>query len=246
MGGGRDDEENAAPPAQFARSLADYIGVFPDRGGIEAFPTLGLRLKADDENHPVVSMVWPDTLAKEVGFESGDRILDINGIVPESLGEFRFLLADIEWGRRIGIQVERGDATIEVAGLLYPTIDTSDVSAVPDYTLQSMVPLNPTFDRDAFRDLFNATSAVSAAQQVFPEGLPEWSLVSKDELPIRAELRRDEVLDEVHELDQNGRVSRSLYRLAHEDGTVERRYQRDEEGAVEEIVSLDRTGAVLD
>lgn len=233
MGGGRDDEENAAPPAQFARSLADYIGVFPDRGGIEAFPTLGLRLKADDENHPVVSMVWPDTLAKEVGFESGDRILDINGIVPESLGEFRFLLADIEWGRRIGIQVERGDATIEVAGLLYPTIDTSDVSAVPDYTLQSMVPLNPT-------------SAVSAAQQVFPEGLPEWSLVSKDELPIRAELRRDEVLDEVHELDQNGRVSRSLYRLAHEDGTVERRYQRDEEGAVEEIVSLDRTGAVLD
>lgn len=233
MGGGHDDGGSAGAPAQFARSLADYVGVFLDRGGIEAFPTVGLRLKADEDGHPVVSMVWPDTLAMEVGFESGDRILDINGVIAENLGEFRFLLAEIEWGQRLGLQVQRGDKTVEIAALLYPTIDTSDVSAAPDYTLQSMVPLNPT-------------SAVSAAQQVFPEGLPEWSLVSKDDLPTRAELRRDEVLDEVHELDQNGRVLRSLYRLAHEDGTVERRYLRDEEGAVEEIISLDRTGAVLD
>ncbi len=233
MGGGHGDGENAGAPAQFARSLADYVGVFPDRGGIEAFPTVGLRLKADEDGHPVVSMVWPDTLAMEVGFESGDRILDINGVVPENLGEFRFLLAEIEWGQRLGLQVQRGDETVEVAALLFPSVDTSEVSVAPGYALETMVPLDPA-------------SSVSAVNQVFPEGLAEWSLVSRNEVPSRAELRRDGVLDEVHELDQNGLVRRSLYRFAPEDGTVEQRYLRNQDGTVEETISLDRTGAVVD
>jgi uncharacterized iron-regulated protein len=233
MGGGPGEGESPLPPAQLARSLADYVGVFRDRGGVEAFPTLGLRLKADDDDRPVVSMVWPDTLAKEVGFSSGDRIVDVNGSVPENLSDLRFLLAEIEWGQRLGLLVERGEETIEVAALLFPTIDTSDRSTVPGFTIESMVPLNPV-------------SPAPASDQVFPENLPEWSLVLEDDVPARAELRRDDVLEEVHELDQNGRVKRSLYRIAREDGTVERRYRRDQEGAVIEIISLDRTGAELD
>jgi len=232
MVGGHAAGESAGAPAQFARSLADYVGVFHDRGGVEAFPTIGLRLKTNDDDRPVVSMVWPDTLAEEVGFESADQILDVNGTVPDNLGELRFLLAEIEWGQRLGLRVQRGDETIEVSALLYPVVDISDESVVPGYELKAMVPLDPA-------------SSVSAADQVFPEGLAEWSLVTDDGVPARAEVRRDGVLDEVHELDQHGRVRRSLYRFAHEDGVVERRYMRDEEGAVEEITSLDRTGAEI-
>lgn len=233
MGGGKDADESPDPPAQFSRSLADFVGVFPDRGGLETFPTLGLRVKAGEDDQAVVSMIWPETLAEEVGFASGDRIIDLNGIIPTNLGDLRFLLAEIEWGQRLGIMVQRGDETIEVAALLYPTVDVSEEDVVPGYTLEPMVPLSPV-------------SPVSAAEQVFPEGLPEWSLVTRDDAPVWAELRRGDVLDEIHELDQQGRVVRSVYRFALKDGTVERRYLRDEDGAVVEIISLDRTGAEID
>ncbi len=233
MGGGHAAGEDAGAPALFALSLADYVGVFDDRGGIEAFPTVGLKLKQDDDDHPVVSMVWPDTLAEDVGFESGDRVLDVNGTVPESLGELRFLIAGIEWGQRLGIRVQRGDEMIEVAALLYPNVDLSDASVAPGYELEAMVPLNPA-------------SEISATQQVFPDGLAEWSLVRDDGVPSRVELRRDGVLDEVHELDQHGRVGRSLFRAAREDGTVERSYVRDEDGTVTETISLDRAGSTIE
>lgn len=232
-GGGHADAESAGAPAQFAMSLADYVGGFDNHGGIEAFPTVGLRLKEDADGHPVVSMIWPDTLAEEVGFESGDRILDANGVEPENLGELRFLIAEIEWGDRLGLRVLRGDAEVEIAALLFPNVDTSDESVAPGFELEAMVPMSPS-------------SSVSAAKQVFPEGLPQWSLVRDDGVPARAELRRDGVLDEVHELDQDGRVRRSLYRKALADGTVERRYLRDETGAVTKTTSFDRAGSEIE
>jgi len=232
-GGGHGAGESVSAPAQFAMSLADYVGAFRDHGGIEAFPTVGLKLKDDGDGQPVVSMVWPDTLAEEVGFESGDRILDVNGVAPESLGELRFLIADIEWGERLGLLLQRGEGTIEVAALLFPNVDLSDESVAPGFELEAMVPLNPA-------------SSISAGQQVFPDGLAQWSLVTNDGVPARAELRRDEVLDEVHELDQDGRVRRSLYRTALADGTVESRYLRDEAGDVTETASFDRTGAEIE
>jgi len=233
MGGGHAGGEDNGALALFTLSLADYVGVFDDRGGIEAFPTVGLKLKQDDDGHPVVSMVWPDTLAEEVGFESGDRILDVNGAVPENLGELRFLIAGIEWRQRLGLRVQRGEETIEVAALLYPNADLSDTSVAPGYELEAMVPLAPA-------------SSISATQQVFPDGLAQWSLVTNDGVPARAELRRDGVLDEVHELDQDGRVRRSLYRTALTEGTVESRYLRDETGTVTETTSFDRTGAEIE
>jgi uncharacterized iron-regulated protein len=233
MGGGHTTGESAGAPAQFALSLADYVGVFHDRGGIEAFPTVGLRLKEDDDGNPVVSMVWPDTLAEEVGFQSGDRILDVNGVAPENLSELRFLIAGIEWGTRLGLTVQRGEETIEVAALLVPNVDNSDASVAPEYELEAMVPIDPA-------------SAVLATKQVFPDGLAQWSMVTKEGVPIRVELRRDGVLDEAHELDQSGRVMRSLYRAAAKDGTVERRYLRDEAGAVTETTSFNRTGSEIE
>jgi hypothetical protein len=45
--GGRSQGMGAAPPASpasFTRTLADFVGVFPDAGGVEAYPQLGLQL----------------------------------------------------------------------------------------------------------------------------------------------------------------------------------------------------------
>ena len=232
-GGGHGAGESVGAPAQFVLSLADYVGAFADHGGIEAFPSVGLKLKEDDDGQSVVSMVWPDTLAEEVGFESGDRILDVNGVVPENLGELRFLIAEIEWGERLGLLIQRGEETMEVAALLVPNVDLSDESVAPGFELEAMVPLDPA-------------SSISASQQVFPDGLAHWSLVTENGDPVRVELRRDGVLDEVHELDRDGRVRRSLYRNALDDGTVERRYERNEDGAVTETISLDRTGSEIE
>lgn len=231
-GGGHDTDDGPGPPAQFARSLADYVGGFPDHGGIEAFPTLGLRLKEDDDGRPAVSMVWPDTVAEAVGFASGDVILDVDGVAPADLGDLRFLLAGIEWGQRVGLKVRRGDDELEVAALLFPTVEVSEPSVAPGYEVEILDPFDP------------ATAV--ATESYVPPDRARWRLVAEDEVPVRVEVVREDVLDEIHELDEAGRVARSLYRVAREDGAVEVRYQRDDAGDATAVTRLDRTGGVIE
>lgn len=42
----------------------------------------------------LISGVVPDSIAAEVGFEPGDRLVSINGEVPRDLIDYRFLCAD--------------------------------------------------------------------------------------------------------------------------------------------------------
>jgi uncharacterized iron-regulated protein len=219
----------AGPPAQFVRSLADFVAVFEDNGGIEAYPTLGLRLAVGDDGRPMVSAVWPDTMAEDVGFASGDVILDVNGRRPADLGELRFMLAEIEWGQRLGLLVERGDGTLEVAALLFPTVDTTEASTAPGYAVEAVGELDPA-------------SPTVAPQLVLPDDRAERRLVSEDGAPVRIEIFRGEVLDEVHELDGDGRVHRSLLRRARNDGAVELRYERGADGLVVGVTGVDRRG----
>jgi hypothetical protein len=229
MGGGHHSDGAEDPPATFVRSLADYVGVFADRGGIDAFPRLGLRLAEDDAGRPKVSMVWPDTTAEAVGFSSGDVVIDVNGQRPTSLSELRFLLAELRWGRRAGLLIERDGEQLEIAALLVPDVRTSEVAAAPGYEIEEMTAATPA-------------SAVAATELVTPEDAARWRLVRRDGAPVRAEVHRGDVLDEVHELDAGGRVIRSLYRVARPDGAVEVRYRRGDGGKVVEIGSFDRTG----
>lgn len=231
-GGGHGMGASSGPPAQFAKSLADIVAVFPDNGGIEAYPTLGLRLKNDDDSRPVVSMVWPDTLAEEVGFASGDEIVDVNGAEPADLADLRFLLAEIEWGQRLGLKVRREDETVEIAALLYPSIDTTEPSVAPGHTLETLTSFDPA-------------ASAPATEHITPDGRPEWVLVTKDGGPARVEVRIDGVLEQAHELDDDGRVTRSLHRESREDGAVEIRYERDDTGAVVRTAKLDRTGSEI-
>jgi len=233
MGGGHGMGGAAAPRAQFARSLADFVAVFQDHGGIAAFPTFGFKLKADDDGRPLVSIVFPDTVAESVGFATGDRVLDVNGVAMNDLAELRFELARVEWGERIGVRVLRGDEELEIAALLFPTLDIDSRETAPGYEVRAMHGFEP-----ASTDL--------AADSVIPDDAARWSLVSPVGETARAEVRVDGVLDEVHELDENGRVSRSLYRIAREDGAVEVRYERDETGNAVATERFDRTGAAVD
>ena len=229
MGGGHGHGMGEADlPARFVRSLADYVGVFPDSGGIEAFPQLGLQL-AEGGDGITVSMAWPDTPAAVAGFEHGDRITDVNGRKPESLSELRTLLSKSEWGQRVGFLIERGDAVQEIAVLLYPEVDRTEPDTAPGWRVEAVEKLDPS-----------GAAAVAAASGT---PTPRSSLVSRDGTPQWVEVRTGDILDEAHEVDEDGRVVRSLYRVARPDGVVEVRYRRADDGSVIAAERLDRTGA---
>jgi hypothetical protein len=70
-------------------------------------------------------------------------------------------------------------------------------------------------------------------------------LVSQDASPAWVEVRIGDALDETHELDEAGRVVRSLFRTPRQDGSVEIRYRRDDAGNVLGSTRFDRTGQVI-
>lgn len=231
MGGhGKGMGAAAASPASFTLTLADYVGVFPDTGGIEAYPQLGFQL-AEGEGPPTVSMVWPDSTAAAAGLASGDRIVDVNGLQPASRSELRTLLATTEWRQRVGFLVERDGGQQEIAMLLYPTVDLSEPETAPGWSIAPAAMVDP-----------EGAGAVAA---VAGEPPLRSILVSREDVPQWLELRDGEVLVEVHELDADGRVVRSLYRTPRPDGAVEVRRGRTTGGLVESSVRVDRSGREL-
>jgi uncharacterized iron-regulated protein len=233
MGGhGAGMAEDGGKPARFVTSLADYVAVFDDTGGVEAFPAVGLGLDEADDDSPMVSMIWPDTLAEAAGFSAGDRILDLNGKAPADRSELRRMLAGIEWGQRLGFLVESDGETREIAVLLYPEVESSETTTAPGFSVAAVGEFDPT--------------GPGAVASVDDEESATRVLVSKDGRPLRVELRAGGRLDEVHELDSDGRVSRSLYREPLPEGTVEVRYSRAAGGTVVSTTHLDRAGAVLE
>jgi uncharacterized iron-regulated protein len=234
MGGHGDDMVGVqGKPARFVRSLADYVGVFADTGGVEAYPRLGLQLDEGDDGVPVVAMAWPDTPAEAVGFEHGDRVVEFNGTAPGDLSDLRMSLARTEWGERVEFTVERDGEPVEIGLLLYPTVDLSEKAVAPGYTIEDVLEPDP----------------MSATPVVVDDGAGtrrRHLLVSSAAGIERVEVWTDDVLEEVHELGQNRRVVRSLYRSPRADGAVEVRFERSAEGGVNSVVRTDRNGRVID
>ena len=231
MGGhGEDTSAPTEKPGRFTRSIADFVGVFPDTGGVVPYPTVGLRL-GENEGEITVSMVWPDTAAASAGFESGDRILDLNGNTPSSLTELREWLAATSWNERLGFLVERDGSELEIGVLLYPEVDLTEPEAAPGWTVEPIGDFDPRVPLPVI-----APDGPPAARRV---------LVEKEDGPGWVEVWFGDVLEEVHELDADSLVVRSLYRTAKDDGTVEVRYLRGANGAVVDQNRFDRTGATL-
>jgi hypothetical protein len=219
----------AAKPARFVRSLSDYVGVFSDTGGVEAFPRVGLRLDEGDDGNPVVSMAWPDTPAAAAGFEHGDRIVSFNGHPTANLTELRLQLAETTWGQRVDFGVEREEETLEIPLLLYPEVDLTEDVTAPGFSVEAALEVDPL-----------SSEAVAADTEAAER--PRAVLVSKGSAPLRVEVWHGDVLEAVHELDSSGRVERSLHRMPRSDGAVELRYRRDELGNVTEVERLDAIG----
>jgi hypothetical protein len=240
MGGHGGEMESKSKPARFVRSLADYVGAFPDRGGIEAHPRLGLRLGEGEASSAVITMVWPDTPAAAAsavagagaGFEHGDRVVDVNGKAPRDLPDLRTMLARLEWGQRVGVAVGRGDEELEIAVLLYPSVEIAEQTTAPGWQIRPVAAFDPAGATAAT----DAPDPPAASDRVLVSGDTGWSWV---------EVRTGDLLDEVHELDQAGRGKRSLYRVPRADGAVEISYYRDQNGEVIDTVRRDRAGSVL-
>lgn len=228
MGGG----VPAVKPARFTRSLADLVGGFAPTGGVEPFPRLGVQL-ADDDG-PVVAMAFPDTPAGAAGLEHGDRVVDVDGWPPDDLPALRRRLSRLEWGARVDLRVERDDAVLDVAMLLYPDLVEAERAVAPGYEVVAAASFEPS-----------SAEPAGPAGPAGDEDAVNAVLVRSDERPLRVEVRSRDRLDEVHELDAAGLAVRSLYRVPREDGAVEVRYERGADGAVVATTRLDRTGAVV-
>ncbi len=228
MGGDREGETGS--PAIFVRSLADFVGVFDSNGGVEAWPTFGLRLKQDDGEPPKVSMVWPDTRAADAGFSAGDVILDVNGATPNDLADLRLMLAQFEWGDRADVRVSRGEEEMNVAMLLIPEPVSVDKEVAPGWAVEPAAAFEPS-----------GTGPV----EIVDEGeVAETVVLSRNDQPEWVVVREGDAILEAHELDGNGRVVRSLYLAPQADGAVEVLYARDAIGNVTNTERRDRTGAV--
>lgn len=226
MGGDR--EGDAQPQAIFVRSLADFVGVFQATGGIDAWPTLGLKLKEGDGGEPMVSIAWPDGRAAAVGFESGDVIVDFNGVEPKNLSDLRMMLAGLEWGDRVDLRVRRGEETLDLVMLLVPDPVLEDRQVAPGWTVEPVEALTP-----------ESAEAVMAVE-VEPEEVIV--LQSKGETFRWVVRWRDGEAQELHMLDDAGRVNRSRYLVPLEDGAVEIVFNRDPQGRVRSTDRLSREG----
>lgn len=216
------------PPALFVRSLADVVGVFPDRGGVEAVPRIGLKLTAAD-GKITVKRVWPETASAAAGLHKGDQVVDLNGGVPSDIHRLRLALARLRWGDRFDMKVVRDGKTIKCAALLEPVLEKTEKTVAPGWQVTDAAPFGPA-----------GATPVKASPKATDH--VEQRLISHNGKPVRVEVWRDKTLVAVHELDGAGRAIRSLYRVPRADGTVEVRYKRAKDGAVTSMVRFDRSG----
>lgn len=226
MGGGGEQAEGA--PAVFSRSLASYVGVFDALGGVEAWPTLGLKLKKGEDGGAVVSIAWPDSRAAEAGFETGDVIVDLNGETPADLQDFRVMLSRLQWGDRVDVKVRRDQEHHHLAMLLAPDPVEVEREVAPGWEVENVTTFDPRSGGPV--QAFGGDDEESVVL-LKRDGVPAWVVVHKDEIPV-----------ELHELTGEGFVELSLFLKPLDDGVVEIRYVRDSTGAVTDVSSLDRTG----
>ncbi|MCP4896708.1 MAG: PDZ domain-containing protein [bacterium] len=234
MGGSGHGAGLSVRPALFVRSLADFIGVFDDAGGIEAYPNLGMTLKANDGGELLTGIVFPDSLASEAGFKSGDRILTVGGEVPRDLSHLRHLFAQLEWESRLDVEVERKESRTDVVALLYPKVETVEREVPAGW---QVVNLGGDYEIKIANAIDVPSGSRSDSSSV---------VILMHDQPSRVEIRQDQRLVEVHELDPDHFVARSLFHEPREDGAVEIRYDRNSGGVVLGVRRFDRVGNQLD
>jgi uncharacterized iron-regulated protein len=188
-------------PAVFSRSLAHYVEGF-EAMIMESWPSLGLRLKTGEDDAVLVSMVWPDTRAESAGFAAGDRILAFNDTPVVDQSQLRLLLADIEWGDRVELRVQREGDEFAIAVLLAPEPREQAADVHPGWSLDRVLAFDAA---TGALELADEETEVSRTLMTAPDGR-RWVVV-----------RTGEVVDELHELADDGTVTLSQYRIPRKD-----------------------------
>ena len=229
MGSGHGGEDSGFSPAVFSRTLADWVAVFEDDGGVEAFPVLGLSLETR-EGRIAVKRVRPDTPAAEAGLRKGDVIFDLAGWKPPDLPRLRLKLAALRWGDRFDLAVFRDGERVFCRAILEPALVETERTVAPRWKVERL----PAFDpRQGLPDPIRPGEAAPPRTR--------YSLVSRDGRPVRAEVRVGGLLVAVHEI-EDGTVVRSVYRDPLPDGAVVVIPVRDGEGRIVGERRLDRAG----
>ncbi len=231
MGSGHGREQQSSfSPALFSRGLADYVAVFEDDGGVEAYPAFGAKLE-EKSGKIAVKRVWPDSAAEDAGLAAGDVIVDLAGWKPPDLPHLRLRLANLRWGDRLDLAVERNGERVFARALLEPLLVETERMVAPHWQVKDL----PGFDPS--RKVPQPVPSVEADAPA-----PAYRLVERDGQPVRVEVLAGETLVAVHQLDAAGLTRHSVYREPLPDGTVEIRYRRDAEGQLLATERLDRAG----
>jgi uncharacterized iron-regulated protein len=118
------------PKRAYRRIAKDYAIILPDPGGLPepgmadfiVFPNmleapaeakLGVVLDTSDEQFEIVDLVQGGG-AQEAGLEKGDIILAVDGIIVKDLDDIRANLATKYVGNAVKVQVQRGEAELEL------------------------------------------------------------------------------------------------------------------------------------
>lgn len=103
-----------AVPVWFVKSVAEqlitkgkvvrgYLGIRPQ----EVTDNLRRALKLEDKNGVLISEVLPNTPAEKAGLQVGDVIVEVNGVPPKGVEQFRQLIAEMKPGTKVTLTVIR-------------------------------------------------------------------------------------------------------------------------------------------
>ena len=123
--------------------LADFVAVFEDDGGVEAYPAFGAKLE-EKSGKIAVKRVWPDSAAEDAGLAAGDVIMDLAGWKPPDLPHLRLRLANLRWGDRLDLAVERNGERVFARALLEPLLVETERRVAPHWQVKDLPGFDPS------------------------------------------------------------------------------------------------------
>ncbi|MEO0070671.1 MAG: Do family serine endopeptidase [candidate division WOR-3 bacterium] len=114
-----------AVPVRFVKSVVEqliahgkvvrgYLGIRPQ----EVTDNLRRALKLEDKNGVLISEVLPNTPAEKAGLQVGDVIVEVNGVPPKGVEQFRQEIAEMKPGTKVNLTIIRQGQKKKIAIIL--------------------------------------------------------------------------------------------------------------------------------
>ncbi len=106
-------------------SYADFLWGLPEERE-PLYPYFGASTRLSDDEHREVVFVAPDSVAALSGLQVGDVVLAVKGQAIDSKLRMNRILASLEWGDSVPVQVRRGEETLELMAHFRRTLPSDD------------------------------------------------------------------------------------------------------------------------